>query len=113
MDLDFVAGDFFHSDPVIVGAPFNFFYLANDLEDNGADCDEHHHAQPRLSVLLGEEPPPSHSVAASNDGQLHAFDAGQFEGDVVGHRLDGRSGYGTGREVFAHMTRAMMVHTRR
>ena len=39
-DLEYVAGDFFHADPVIVGAPQNFFYLANDLEGNGAACDD-------------------------------------------------------------------------
>jgi hypothetical protein len=114
LDLDFVAGDFFHSDPVVVGAPSNFYYLANDLEGNGADCDDT--TTPNLGYRCFFEKNQYRRrvlVAASNDGQIHGFDAGQFEHDVVGQQLDGRYTFGTGRELFAHITRSMMVHTQK
>ena len=107
-----VAGDFFHSDPLLVAGPQNFFYLANDLEGNGEACDavsnpnrgyrcffEEHRRRRR--VLL----------AGSNDGQLHAFDAGIYQGDVEANRLVGQYTFGSGKEVFAHIPRQMLLHT--
>jgi hypothetical protein len=112
--LDFVLGDFFHGDPTVVAAPANFFYLANDLEGNGAACDDI--STPNLGYRCFWE---KHRyrrrvvVGASNDGQVHAFDGGQFEGEVVSQRLDGEFTRGTGKELFAHVPRAMMPHTQK
>ena len=112
MDIDFVAGDFFHSDPVVVAAPANFFYLANDLEGNGAACDST--TTPNIGYRCFFEKNQRRRrviVAAANDGQVHGFDAGQFDGELVGQRLDGEFSFGTGKELFAHITRPMLEHT--
>jgi hypothetical protein len=109
--LDYVLGDSFHSDPRLIGGPQDFFKLANDLEGNGADCLDTRTPNPgyrcffekhrfrRQLLLLG-----------SNDGQIHAFDAGQYRYQVKARRLEGSFDAGTGREVFAHVTRAMLPH---
>jgi outer membrane protein assembly factor BamB len=111
--ISFVLGDVFHADPVLVGGPSNFFYLANDLEGNGRSCTTtirpnrgyrcfFERERRRRRVLL----------APSNDGQLHAFDAGFFRGSVEDRRLVGRFDSGGGRELFAHIPRPMLRHTR-
>ena len=50
-------------------------------------------------------------LASSNEGQIHAFDAGEFTGTVTGGELIGEYGLGTGKELFAHITRPMLQHT--
>ena len=52
-------------------------------------------------------------LAPSNDGQLHGFDAGVFHGSIENRRLVGRFDAGTGSELFAHIPRPMLLHTRR
>ena len=74
--LTYVAGDFFHADPLQLGGPSNFFYLANDLGGNGEACDDLGTPNPGLPLLLREPAPAPGALAGSNDGQLHAFDAG-------------------------------------
>jgi Tfp pilus tip-associated adhesin PilY1 len=112
--IAFVLGDVFHADPVLLGGPSNFRYLANDLEGNGRSCTDttrpnegyrcfFERERRRRKVLL----------APSNDGQIHAFDAGFFRGSVESGRLKGRFDLGTGRELFAHIPRPMLAHTRR
>jgi type IV pilus assembly protein PilY1 len=51
-------------------------------------------------------------LAPSNDGQLHAFDAGLYRGSVEDRRLVGRFDSGTGKELFSHIPRPMLLHTR-
>ena len=123
--VDYLLGEIFHSDPVVVGAPENFRYYAADLfadrasrslfgaglatacsseggftEDNpGFVCFFERNKLRRKIVLVG-----------SNDGQLHAFDAGVFDGDFDPDTgiVTGRFTNGTGREVFSYIPRAVM-----
>ena len=109
--LTYVAGDFFHSDPVVVGAPNNFFFLANDLEGNGRACDDNTVANRGYRCFFEKNQRRRQVVvAASNDGQIHGFDAGQFEGSLVSQRFEGQFTLGTGKELFAHLPRPMLEH---
>ena len=110
---DSVLGDFFHGDPLLVTGPQNFSYLAGDPEGNGQPCDAtginfnrgyrcfFERFQRRRKVLL----------AGANDGQLHAFDAGVFQPNIIASELFGEFDLGTGRELFAHVPRTMLEPT--
>jgi hypothetical protein len=78
--VSYILGDIFHSNPLIVGTPTNTKYFAVNLNgnngtctpkassntDTGYRCFETRHANRRKLLFVG-----------SNDGMLHAFDAGQ------------------------------------
>ena len=111
--LTFVLGDVFHADPVLVGGPSNFLYLANDLEGNGRACNATVRPNRGYRCFFEKERRRRRVLLApSNDGQLHAFDAGFFRGSVEDRHLVGRFDSGTGRELFAHIPRPMLLHTR-
>lgn len=120
----FLLGEIFHSDPVVVGAPENFRFYVDDLfadrptksllsqgldaacspggglaENPGYVCFFEKHKFRRKLVVVG-----------SNDGQLHAFDGGLFEGefDEDTEVVTGEFDDGTGREVFSFIPRAVM-----
>ncbi len=120
----FLLGEIFHSDPVVVGAPENFRFYVDDLfadrptkallsqgldsacgagaglgENPGYVCFFEKHRFRRKLVVVG-----------SNDGQLHAFDGGIFEGtfDEDTEVVTGEFDDGTGREVFSFIPRAVM-----
>ena len=74
--VSWVLGDIFHSDPVLVDRPNNFFYYASNvhglrgidsdcINDTSYRCFSKKHRTRRKMLLVG-----------ANDGQLHAFDAG-------------------------------------
>ncbi len=111
--VDYVLGDIFHSDPIVVGNPNNFFLFNEDPESNGNACDDpdlgdfnpgyrcffQQQLNRRKILLFG-----------SNDGQIHAFDAGILRErlntttNVVERTFDD----GTGREVFSVLPRSTM-----
>ena len=119
----YLLGEIFHSDPVVIGSPENFRFYAVDLfadrptkalfsqgldaacgdQGDGANpgyvCFFEKHRFRRKLVLVG-----------SNDGQLHAFDAGRFIGnfDNTTGVVTGRYNNGTGREVFSFVPRGVM-----
>ncbi|HEU5248878.1 MAG TPA: hypothetical protein VFW15_02730, partial [Thermoanaerobaculia bacterium] len=95
-------GDIFHSSPVLVGRPNNFFFFASNLNDYQDFLNTY--GKRRRVLYVG-----------SNDGLLHAFDAGgwdrnrnvcDFEADGVTrkHCYD----LGTGTELFAYAPRTVM-----
>lgn len=118
---DYLLGEIFHSDPVVVGAPENFRYYAADLftdrptkalfaqgltracetggKNDGFVCFFERHRYRRKIVLVG-----------SNDGQLHAFDAGVFDGDFddTTGAVTGEYTNGTGRELFSFVPRTLL-----
>ncbi len=111
--LTYVLGDFFHADPVLVAGPSNFSYLANDVEGNGRACNATTRPNRGYRCFFEKERRRRRVLLApSNDGQVHAFDAGFFRGSVEDGRLVGRFDAGTGREIFAHIPRPMLRHTR-
>lgn len=123
--VSYLLGEIFHSDPVVIGAPENFRYYAADFfadrptkslfpaglatacsdeggftDDNpGFVCFFERHRLRRKIVLVG-----------SNDGQLHAFDSGVFDGEVDADTgvVTGQFTNGTGREVFSFVPRGVM-----
>jgi hypothetical protein len=81
--ITFLLGDIFHADPVVMGRPSNFNYYSTDPYLNKPLCG--------AAADPSRTPPPSYRafadrnfcrrsvlLAAANDGQLHAFDAGIF-----------------------------------
>jgi Tfp pilus tip-associated adhesin PilY1 len=98
--IQYVLGDIFHSDPVIVDRPNDFGFFSADLNGNGdTDCDENpgyrcfaeKHRRRRKMLMVG-----------SNDGQLHFFDAGVWNPSTE------KFTDGTGRELFSYMPRLVM-----
>jgi hypothetical protein len=105
-------GDIFHSNPLIVGTPANVKYFALNLNSNptgtcspdsstntdtGYRCFEQRHTNRRKLLLVG-----------SNDGMVHAFDAGQPHRAVSGGNTTVNFDDGSGSEVWAYMPRAVM-----
>ena len=125
LKIQYVMGDIFHSNPVVLNAPNDFDLYTKDLYWNtplcGSDLTATRQRGPQISydwfvnkyycrrvmVLVG-----------SDDGQLHAFDGGIFRGgdckldlpDAITDRdstigdddpLEGRYDFGTGREIFS------------
>jgi Tfp pilus tip-associated adhesin PilY1 len=95
-------GDIFHSSPVLVGRPNNFPFFTSNL--NGYQDFLNTYGKRRRVLYIG-----------SNDGLLHAFDAGawdrnrnlcDFEADGITrkHCYD----LGTGTELFAYAPRSIM-----
>lgn len=85
----YILGDIFHSNPLVVGVPNNTRFFADNANDYRDFARRH---QNRRSVLL----------MGSNDGMLHAFDAGVFDPDA------GEFTNGTGLEIFAYVPRGVM-----
>ena len=111
-----IMGDLFHSNPTIVSAPGNFrYYFAQDpntasagtYSDRGASYQTFYsdHAHRRKILYVG-----------GNDGTLHAFDVGVYNGDQSTYTpndpnksvcpLCGKYDFGSGREIFAYAPRA-------
>ncbi len=114
----YLLGDIFHSNPVAVTSPANFNYFANDLcgriqpedvPDNCVDGEDRGYRQFTQQHVWRRRM----LTAATNDGQLHFFDAGVLvEGE---ERLpDGQLrefkviSDGSGHELFSYMPRLTM-----
>jgi len=111
--VDYVLGDIFHSDPIVVGNPNNFFLFNEDPESNGNACNDpdpgdfnpgyrcyfEKHINRRKILMFG-----------SNDGQIHAFDAGILRErlNTTTNEVERTFDDGTGREVFSVLPRATM-----
>lgn len=123
---DYLLGEIFHSDPVVVGSPEAFRYYAEDLFSDGRPTkallsegfdtacgvtDEHPQENPGF-VCFFEKHRYRRKVTlvGSNDGQLHAFDAGVFDGDLdtTTGVVTGEFTNGTGRELFSFIPRTAM-----
>ena len=102
--INFVLGDIFHSNPLVVGSPINTRYFSENTGTKGDACEdgdtgyrcffEKHEKRRKMLVL------------AANDGMVHALDAGQW--DKTKEKFDN----GTGREVFAFVPRSVMTQVR-
>ncbi|MEM7048750.1 MAG: PilC/PilY family type IV pilus protein [Acidobacteriota bacterium] len=130
--INYLLGEIFHSDPVVVGAPDNFRFYANDLfadfhgpsetrptaallsqgfdeaceinspytkENPGYICFFERHKFRRKVLFVG-----------ANDGQLHAFDAGIFDGNFNNTTgvVTGNFDNGTGRELFSFIPEGVL-----
>lgn len=91
--IQYVLGDIFHSNPLVVGSPPNVQYFSLDLNGYRAFADKH---ELRRKMLL----------VGANDGMLHGFDAGIYNRDSTNFR--NKFDKGTGKEVFAYMPRGVL-----
>jgi hypothetical protein len=103
--INYLLGDIFHSDPVLVDRPNNFDFYSSNLygnpsalnctNDPGYKCFAQQQTHRRKMLLLG-----------TNDGQLHAIDAGVYD-SASGTFLDGK-----GNELFSYMPRLVLPAVR-
>ncbi len=94
-------GDIFHSEALVIEPPRYFQYLSMNLAPNGPgseylDVRRAATSKRRKVVFVG-----------SNDGFLHAFDAGVWNGDTT--NFPGAFDLGSGREIFAYAPRAAFI----
>lgn len=131
-NVTYLLGDVFHSNPRVVDQPGSFDLYTTDPYPLARLCN----ADPDPT----RTPPVSYRWFAdknlcrrkmlfvgSNDGQLHAFDAGLFQGtdcklpttddrdgdgspDGDGDPIDGVFDNGTGKELFSYVPRQMLPH---
>lgn len=92
-------GDIFHAEPFLLDVPRYFQYLSADLTPRVGQ------SYSAFSALLSKRR--RVVFAGSNDGFLHAFDAGVYNRDVV--NFANTFDLGTGREIFAYIPRALMA----
>lgn len=104
--ITYALGDIFHSNPLVVGSPSNTRYFADNLGtegktcaagDKGYRCFFEKHEKRRKLLVMG-----------SNDGMVHAIDAGQWDNATGKKKFNN----GTGREVFAYIPRSVMPTVR-
>ncbi|HEX2162431.1 MAG TPA: PilC/PilY family type IV pilus protein [Thermoanaerobaculia bacterium] len=120
---ELVLGDIFHSTPVVIGTPANTLFFATDLYGNGAECDPDDGtvaANPGYRCFFEKQRfRRKMLLVGSNDGMLHAFDAGMFrtQGEdhwtgapLVDDALNpfGSFDNGTGKELFAFVPRTVL-----
>jgi hypothetical protein len=103
----YVLGDVFHSDPVLVDRPNDFFLYAEDTKcvldsDPGDTCNGY------KAYADGQRYRRKMLVVGSNDGQLHFFDAGTFDTSPTIRTFN----TGTGRELFSFMPRLVLPAVR-
>ncbi|HYX24007.1 MAG TPA: hypothetical protein VFC23_07620, partial [Thermoanaerobaculia bacterium] len=101
LNLRYILADIFHSDPVLVDRPNDFFAFASDLNaakgatdctnNPGYRCFSQQQRRRRKLLLVG-----------ADDGQLHAIDAGVWEASSK------TFSDGTGSEVFSYIPRIGM-----
>jgi len=87
--VNYILGDIFHSNPLVIGDPPNVQYFSANV--NGYQAFAQQHALRRKMLLVG-----------ANDGMLHAFDAGKYSS--VQKAFDN----GTGKEIFAYIPREVL-----
>lgn len=87
---NFVLGDMFHSSPRLMGSPSNSRYLADPESFPGYEEFSARHEKRRRMLFVG-----------ANDGMLHAFDAGRWQGSLSEGEFDD----GSGREIFGYVPR--------
>ncbi len=117
--IKYVLGDVFHSDPVLLGSPNDFRYFAADMAGRTEPCGPRVDGRPdtRLPYPCFAESQRYRRrllLAGSNDGQLHAFDAGtpfKFFGADGSLQVDFTPG--TGKEVFSFVPRSVLPALRR
>ena len=116
----YILGDIFHSDPRVLGGPDNFTYWVADVGGNGSlplddYCDTEDGSPDGYRCYFAKQRNRRKLLlAGANDGQVHAFDAGNFRAtcdlntDTSEQFVVGEFDNGTGKEVFSYVPRAVM-----
>lgn len=113
--LQYILGDIFHSDPLVLGGPINTQYFIEDAEETFVDGDEQ--GTGYREFFQRHENRRKIMVAGANDGMVHAWDAGKagvekFVDQFDIERRDVRFDNGTGREIFAYIPRTVLPTVR-
>lgn len=96
LPVEYVLGDIFHATPLLVGNPTNARYISrSEPGELFEGYTEYAAVQAKRRKVL---------FVASDDGMVHAFDAGRFEGSLD----DGSFNDGTGKEIFAIAPREIL-----
>ena len=107
----YILGDIFHSKPINVGAPSRYEYMAANLYGDG-ECwdgnDFDYDNKGYRCFWLRNKWRRQVAYVGSNDGQLHAFDAGRVRKTDSGGDFNPRFTVGTGKELFAFVPTEMM-----
>ncbi|MEO8093840.1 MAG: PilC/PilY family type IV pilus protein [Pseudolysinimonas sp.] len=116
--VDYILGDIFHSNPVVLERPGNFRYFVKDLNGNGNTCLDATNPNIGYRCFFSEQQCRRRMLfVGSNDGQLHAFDIGRFtKPDPLNQNKLTCNGQiplgsyddGTGRELFSYVPRAAL-----
>ena len=91
-------GDIFHSEALVIEPPRYFQYLSRNLTPPGTTT-----PQPYLDFVNLQAKRRKVVYVGSNDGFLHAFDAGVWNRDIANY--NNLFDLGTGREIFAYSPR--------
>ncbi len=113
IDETFGLGDIFHSSPTFVGSPSQLEYIAANLfgtpgEACWIDGDFNNDARGYRCYWQRQRYRRHIVLAGSNDGMVHAFDAGRLKSTGVQSLGELEFTYGTGKELFAYMPNAML-----
>ena len=105
--VEWVLGDTFHADPTVFDQPADFQRFSQDLYTNGQPCGENGLTKlPRnpgyRCFSLKHQLRRKILTVASNDGQIHFFDAGTWR------TSDNKFTDGTGQELLSFMPRGAM-----
>lgn len=112
--VEYVLGDIFHSTPIVIGSPSNPFLFAADArvdpddpseckDDNGAaNANTGYRCYARRMALRRKV-----IVAGSNDGMVHAFNAGIYDETAK------KFSTGTGHELWAYTPRSVLPEIKR
>ena len=103
--VDYLFGDVFHSNPLVVSNPPNTRYFAEDVgadQDKNCSADDSSGSANRGYRCFFERHRYRRKVAmmGANDGMVHAFNVARF--------ASGRFDNGTGHELWGYMPRAVM-----
>jgi Tfp pilus tip-associated adhesin PilY1 len=94
-------GDIFHSEPLLLEPPRYFQFLSANLTPPGSST-----PQPYLTFANLQAKRRKVIFVGSNDGFLHAFDAGVWNRDTT--NFPSTHDLGTGREIFAYAPTSVM-----
>ncbi len=114
--IDYLLGDIFHSDPAVIGNPDTFRYWVADVAGSGAlPLEDMCTVSPTgyRCFFAKQQFRRKMLFTGSNDGQLHAFDAGIFRGTCESSPsgqqfVAGEFDDGTGREIFSFVPKSAM-----
>jgi len=114
---NYILGDIFHFDPLLVAGPRNTRYFAEDAEET-YDTDGSQKGTGYQEFFNRQENRRRVLFAGANDGMLHAFDAGRAfiktlpREDPNPARKVVRYGDDKGKEIFSYIPRAVLPTVR-
>ncbi|MEM9290196.1 MAG: hypothetical protein AAGD01_00780 [Acidobacteriota bacterium] len=107
--LNYVLGDIFHSDPLVIDRPNRFDYFTLDLESNDRPCDDASSPNPGYRCYFEKHQWRRKVLAVgANDGQLHFFDSGIIREQTSAGEVERVFDNGTGRELASIVPRDTM-----